>query len=187
VQLSTLARRLVTDPGARRPLLIAATERLRGHLRGHPGARIGRRVVMSGPGEYRLGRGSCLRDGARLYVGAGAALVLGPGAAVGARSVVNVVSGVTLGAGSQISWHCQVLDTDFHEITAPDGTSRPVSAPVVLGEHVLVGTGALVLKGVTLGDGAVVAAGSVVTRDVPAHTVVAGNPARPVGAVAAWR
>jgi acetyltransferase-like isoleucine patch superfamily enzyme len=187
VQLSSLARLVVTEPDLRRPMLVKAAERLRGHLRGHPGARIGRRVTMSGPGEYRLGRGSCLRDGARLYVGPRAALVLAPGAAIGARTVVNVTTGLTVGAGSQVSWQCQLLDSDFHEITAPDGTTRPMSAPVVIGEHVLVGTGALVLKGVTLGDGAVVAAGAVVTRDVPAGTVVAGNPARPVGAAAAWR
>jgi acetyltransferase-like isoleucine patch superfamily enzyme len=142
---------------------------------------------MSGPGEYRLGRGSCLREGARLYVGPGATLTLEPGAAIGARSVVNVTVGVTVRAGSQVSWQCQVLDSDFHEITDAEGRTRPASAPVVIGEHVLVGTGALVLKGVTLGDGAVVAAGSVVTGDVPPGTVVAGNPARPIGTAAAWQ
>jgi acetyltransferase-like isoleucine patch superfamily enzyme len=52
--------------------------------------------------------------------------------------------------------------------------------PVVLGDDVWVGAGAVILKGVTVGDGAVVAARAVVTRDVPADTVVAGNPARVV-------
>lgn len=187
VRLIPLVRNLVTEPEFRRRLVVNAFERTRGYLRGHPGARIGRGVVMSGPGEYRLGRGSCLREGARIYVGSGAVLELAPGAAIGARSVVNVTSGVTVGAGSQISWQCQVLDSDFHEITAADGSTGPVSLPVTVGEHVLVGTGAIVLKGVILGDGVVVAAGAVVTRDVPPGTVVAGNPARPVQIVAGWR
>ncbi len=41
-----------------------------------------------------------------------------------------------------------------------------------------IGTGAVILGGITIGEAAIVGAGSVVTRDVPAHTIVAGNPAR---------
>jgi maltose O-acetyltransferase len=51
-------------------------------------------------------------------------------------------------------------------------------APVRIGRQVFVGARAVILPGVTIGDGAIVAAGSVVTRDVPAGTVVGGNPAR---------
>ena len=51
---------------------------------------------------------------------------------------------------------------------------------VAIGSDVWVGSGAMVLSGVTIGHGAVVAARAVVTRDVPAYTVVAGNPARAV-------
>lgn len=50
--------------------------------------------------------------------------------------------------------------------------------PVRLGHTVWSGGGAIVLPGVSIGDGAVIAAGAVVTRDVPANTLVAGNPAR---------
>ena len=50
--------------------------------------------------------------------------------------------------------------------------------PIGVGDDVWLGGGAVVLPGVTIGDRAVVGAGSVVTRDVPADAVVAGNPAR---------
>lgn len=50
--------------------------------------------------------------------------------------------------------------------------------PVHLGHDVWIGHGAIVMPGVSIGSGAVVGAGSVVTRDVPAFTIVAGNPAR---------
>ena len=56
-------------------------------------------------------------------------------------------------------------------------------APVMIGDDVFVGYRALVLPGVTIGDGAVIGAGAVVTRDVEARTVVAGNPARSLGTV----
>jgi maltose O-acetyltransferase len=49
---------------------------------------------------------------------------------------------------------------------------------VIIGNSVWVGGGAIILPGVSIGDGAVVAAGAVVTKDVPAYVVVAGNPAK---------
>jgi maltose O-acetyltransferase len=53
-------------------------------------------------------------------------------------------------------------------------------APVAIGSRAFIGARAVILPGVTIGDEAVVGAGSIVTRDVPAGTVVAGNPARPI-------
>ena len=58
--------------------------------------------------------------------------------------------------------------------------SAAASAPVIIGKDVWVGERAAILKGVSIGDGAIIAAMSVVTKDVPAGTVVAGNPARVV-------
>jgi UDP-2-acetamido-3-amino-2,3-dideoxy-glucuronate N-acetyltransferase len=48
-----------------------------------------------------------------------------------------------------------------------------------------IGSGAVIVPGITIGDGAIVGAGAVVTRDVPARTVVAGNPARVLRSLAA--
>jgi acetyltransferase-like isoleucine patch superfamily enzyme len=50
--------------------------------------------------------------------------------------------------------------------------------PVKIGNDVWIGERAFILKGVVIGDGAVIAAGSVVTKDVPSLTIVAGNPAK---------
>ena len=57
-------------------------------------------------------------------------------------------------------------------------TGWEYGGPIHIGNDVWLGGSCVVLAGVTIGDGAVVAAGSVVTRDVPPNTVVAGNPAR---------
>lgn len=54
------------------------------------------------------------------------------------------------------------------------------SAPIIIGNKAWIGMNCIILKGVTIGEGAVVAAGTVVTGDVPAWSVVAGNPARVV-------
>ncbi|MFE4470843.1 acyltransferase [Leifsonia sp. NPDC056824] len=108
------------------------------------------------------------------------------GSKIGPRSTVNVESNLTIGDGTRISWEVQLMDTDFHRITRPNGDALAHTAPIQLGRHVLVGTGSMILKGVRIGDGAVIAAGSVVTRDVDAGEIVGGNPAKPLGVAANW-
>lgn len=56
-------------------------------------------------------------------------------------------------------------------------------APIVIGRNVWIGANVTILKGVTVGDDAVVAAASVVTKDVPAGSIVVGSPARVVRSV----
>lgn len=60
-------------------------------------------------------------------------------------------------------------------------------APVIIGNYVWICSGAQIMKGVTIGDGAVVSANSVVTSNVPAHSIVAGNPAKVVAENIYWR
>jgi acetyltransferase-like isoleucine patch superfamily enzyme len=84
---------------------------------------------------------------------------------------------IILGDDCRLGDLAAIFDSDHH----PLEPSRPTRiAPVRLGVNVWVGRSATILPGVTIGDHAVVAAGSVVTEDVPAKTVVAGVPARPV-------
>ena len=66
-----------------------------------------------------------------------------------------------------------------HDPQSPDFADR--GGPVLIGHHVWIGYRAIVLPGVEIGDGAVIAAGSVVTRNVAAFSIVAGSPARVIG------
>lgn len=84
--------------------------------------------------------------------------------------------GVTLGDGCQIG-HNVVFATLNHGIE-PENRRFTYPAPIVLGRNVWVGSNSTILQGVTIGDNSVVAAGAVVTRDVPADTIVGGVPAR---------
>lgn len=84
--------------------------------------------------------------------------------------------GITIGDNSLIG-HNVVLATINHDLE-PKNNRKNHYAPIMLGKHVWIGSNATVLAGVTIGDWAVVAAGAVVTKDVPAYTVVGGVPAK---------
>ena len=58
------------------------------------------------------------------------------------------------------------------------GHQHPSDLQPVIGNNVKVGCGAIVIGSITIGDGAIIGAGAVVTKDVPANAIVAGNPAR---------
>ena len=58
---------------------------------------------------------------------------------------------------------------------------------MVIADDVWIGSHCLILKGVTIGHHSVIAAGSVVRRDVPAYSLMVGNPARRVGQIAGWQ
>jgi galactoside O-acetyltransferase len=109
---------------------------------------------------------------------------------IGASHIV-CHSGVTIGHDVIMSWGITVVDHNSHAVEweerkddvalwsrgRKDWTHVKV-APVTIGDKAWIGFGASILKGVTIGEGAVVGAKSVVTRDIPAYAVVAGNPAR---------
>lgn len=135
-------------------------------------------------GRLRCEGVASLQRGVRVVVDSGV-LQLGDGVNINGFAKILVRDRVSIGAHCTISWNTQILDNDFHPIVI-DGVTQPMSAPVVLEDHVWIGTGAIVLKGVTIGEGAVVAAGAVVTKDVPAKAIVAGSPAKVVGHLDAW-
>ena len=94
-----------------------------------------------------------------------------------AGNSIEIGEDTILGAGSM------VLDNDFHApgpgfswLTEYSKNSKPVK----IGRGCFIGARSIILKGVTLGDRVIIGAGSVVTKDVPAYSVAAGNPARVV-------
>ena len=79
--------------------------------------------------------------------------------------------GVHIGAESYVGFGAVILAHDF---------TRELRCDTVIGRRCFIGARAIVLPGVGVGDGSIVGAGAVVTRDVPAGSLVAGNPARVV-------
>jgi acetyltransferase-like isoleucine patch superfamily enzyme len=94
----------------------------------------------------------------------------------------NVIIGpVSIGSHVNLAQHITVTALNHNFTTSEKIDSQGVStAAVIISDDVWIGAGAVILPGVTIGEHAVVAAGSVVTKDVPSHSVVAGVPARVV-------
>lgn len=87
-------------------------------------------------------------------------------------------AGVSVGNNVNISFGTCLLSL-HHDHNDPNFMS--IGAPIEIEDHVWIGARAIILPGVTLGEGSVVAAGAVVTRSVPAYTVVGGVPAKVIG------
>lgn len=86
--------------------------------------------------------------------------------------------GITIDDGALIG-HNVVLATLNH-CMIPEQRANLEPAPIHIGKNVWIGANAIVLPGVTIGDGAVIAAGAIVTKDVPANTIVGGVPAKKI-------
>lgn len=111
-----------------------------------------------------------------------ARVTIGNRCSIGDRTEIHCGESVTIGDRVIIAWDCNILDRDYHSV---EGRNER-TAPVYIGNEVWIGCRALILKGVKIGESAVVAAGSVVTKDVPPYTLVAGNPARVKKKVSGW-
>ncbi len=90
------------------------------------------------------------------------------------NSLFMSAGGITVEDGAMIAANCSIISNN-HD---PKVRAIITCKPVVIGKNVWVGANSIILPGVTVGENAIVAAGSVVTKDVPANTLVGGVPAR---------
>ncbi len=111
---------------------------------------------------------------------------------LGPNSEISCANHIVIGRDTAISYGVIIVDHNYHPTNPADrrymrhtphrseerSPKYAVSAPIIIGENVLLGSGSRICKGVTIGDNAIIAANSVVTKDVPANAIAAGNPAR---------
>jgi acetyltransferase-like isoleucine patch superfamily enzyme len=147
--------------------------------------------VMRRQGQLTGGRVCVLAEGVRIAVIGNservAILHIGEATHLQARTHINCMESVWIGDHCAISWDCEILDTDIHQVLSLDGMGLPRTAAVRIEDRVWIGTRAIILKGVTIGEGSVIGAGSVVTGNIPPYSLAAGNPARVLRTIDGWR
>lgn len=130
-------------------------------------------------GKYSIGKGC------RFDIGNGAVAKFGRGY-VNSKTNFIIMHGITIGDECAISWGCEFLDEDFHDITY-SGKNEKV-ASIEIGRHVWVGSNVTVLKGVVISDGCVIASGSVVSSVFEKkNCLIAGNPAKVIKENITWK
>ncbi len=139
----------------------------------------GRRPVLVTGGSIKCGRLALRCKTIPVEVGAAhnATLVLGERVFINTGATVVANHKIVIGDDCLLGDLVAIFDSNHHALE-PSSPTR--IAPVHIGNNVWVGRAATILPGVTVGDHAVIAAGSVVTEDVSARTLVAGAPARPI-------
>lgn len=130
--------------------------------------------------------GECnLVYGGQIEIFPGAELTFGGGNELNVGTTIVCGESIRIGRGTVTGRNVTIRDTNGgHWINHPGYRN---TAPVVIGDHVWLCEGCNILPGVTIGSGAIIAARAVVTRDVPANTLVAGNPARVIRENVEWK
>lgn len=113
-------------------------------------------------------------------------LEIGKNTYINPNSLIIANSEVKIGSDCAIAWDCQIIDDDLHQVIIDKNEVIP-SKPITIGDHVWIGARCTILKGVEIGENCIIAAGSVVTKSVPANSIVGGNPAALIKNNANWK
>ena len=126
--------------------------------------------------------GCVIGDGSRI----GSFVEIQKGVKIGKNCKISshtfICEGVTIKDGVFVGHHVCFINDKFPRAVTAEGTLQTEAdwtlLETLVEERASIGTGATIMGGITIGRNAMVGAGAVVTRDVPAHAVVVGNPAR---------
>lgn len=148
--------------------------------------------------KSRVLLGNHCEIGAKIHIADNGSLLIGNYTTIRGNTVISSINQIRIGDYVMISNNCIIRDHNSHPTSSIKRKEMCLSgfnsslwqnahaenAPIIIHDNVWIGERAIILKGVTIGEGAIVATAAVVTKDVPPHTIVAGNPARVVKSMA---
>jgi acetyltransferase-like isoleucine patch superfamily enzyme len=132
---------------------------------------------------FNVGQNVRIASGCKIYVHS--KLNIGSNTYINPNTLIYCNQGISIGNDCAISWNCQIMDYDFHQITI-DGIEKEIGKSISIGNKVWIGASCIITKGVNIADNVIVATGSVVTKDIPANVLVAGVPAKIIKQIVSW-
>ena len=159
--------------------ILNAQLHLRGKARAPFSVRLEGRIHVSGCGHVVFGEGVSLNGTVvpvELVTYASGRIEIGNHTFINYGSSIAARASVKIGHYCHLGHYTFVMDNDQHGVVRR--MELPQSDPVIIEDHVWIGSKAVILPGVRIGSRAVIGAGSIVTKDIPPRCVAAGNPAR---------
>lgn len=104
---------------------------------------------------------------------------------IGSNTRIMVYDYLHIGNDCLISWNVSIMDGDAHMLKIGSQINR--YQPIIIHDHVWIGSNVTILKGVEIGEGSVIGSGSVVTKSIPSHSLAVGNPAKVIKQNIIWR
>ncbi len=131
-------------------------------------------------GRYSIGRGC------RFDIGENAVVTIGNGGYMNSNTNLIIMHNLNIGDNCAISWDCQFLDEDFHEISYPG--KRQIESTINIGNNVWIGCGTKIYKGTIIPNGCVIASDSIVKGIFHIkNSLIGGNPAKVIKENIDWK
>lgn len=100
-------------------------------------------------------------------------LIIGNNTFINSNSSIRCKKNIVIGNNCAIAHGVSIMDSNYHKING-----KIKEEPVIIEDNVWIGANSVILSGVTIGKGSIIAAGTIVNKDVPPHSMVAGNPGK---------
>jgi acetyltransferase-like isoleucine patch superfamily enzyme len=109
-----------------------------------------------------------------------AEIILGENVSINEGGIITSIFRIEIGKNTAIGEYVSIRDYnhEYSDLSIPIKKQGFCGAPIIIGENVWIGRGAIILPGVTVGNGAIIAANSVVNKDVPENAIYGGVPAK---------
>lgn len=145
------------------------------------------RTVWEVYGDITFSGNAIIGHGSKIIVGPEASLLFGDNFKLTAESSIIAFNKIQFGNECLISWETQIMDTDFHKIKNENGEILNIPKPIIIGNHVWIGSRCTILKGSVIPDNSIIGVNSLVNNELPeSNCIYAGIPVKCIKEKVYW-